>query len=114
MKITSGETHITIRRDESDPKFKTDSQLLYHLAKTLNRIEKPTYRHQWIKVRMAKDGHLVDDLQHYVVTRDREFAIYQLDYAIRDSYQAFNRGDDVTLGVAGNIDIGQIINMQGA
>jgi len=104
MIIKSEQGSLTLTREASDPRMSSDSQLLYHLKNALNKaLGKTTGKDSFIKVRMAKDGHMVDDLQQYVCTRNREWMIYQGDYAIRDLYHDFNAGESVTLTVQGNV-----------
>ena len=60
---------LTVWREEGDPKFygrqnaAGESALLYHVKRTLNRAGL-----HLVKVRMWKDGHLVDELQQYLRT----------------------------------------------
>jgi hypothetical protein len=69
LKINGNNLEVT--REKSDPKVKqsgwcvdTLSSVLYTVAKYFNGAGCDL-----IKKRMAKDGHLVDDLQHYLRTR---------------------------------------------
>jgi len=86
-----------------DRKLYSDSTFLYHVKQTLG-----ARGHDVIKKRMHKDGHLVDELQQYVRTRNLKgkgsFAIYQTDYAIRNTYPSYNAGKVVTLGLIRELD----------
>lgn len=52
---------------------------------------------------MHKDGHMVADTQHYVRTRNMNkqgaFMVWQTDYAIREPFEAYNKGEYVTLTI---------------
>jgi len=102
-KITIGETYITVKREEGDPKFygvreaKGESNFLYWLKGILN---KEPYNLDLIKKRMWKDGHLVDEYQQYLRTRNIRkgkpcMAIYNSGFMIRGIEEAWNQGEAV-------------------
>ena len=57
--------------------------------------------HDVIKKLMWKDGHLVDDYQYYIRSRNPfekgSFFIYQSDYAIRQIFEPWNEQGKVKL-----------------
>ena len=111
MKVKLIKNRCVVTKEEGDHKFygklyaKGESALLYHIKKELNK-----QGFDFIKKRMWKDGHMVDDLQQYL--RERKFkkvkegytclAIFNSDWAIRGAEEAFNNGE-IILTV---IDIG--------
>jgi len=67
MKIVLNGCSCRIYKEANDPHFhgvawaKGESRLLYHLKNILNK-----HGFNFIKKRMAKDGHMVDELQQYL------------------------------------------------
>ena len=62
---------LTVTKEKGDPIFRSSnwcpdagSTLLYHVKKILNKAGCDL-----VKIRMWKDGHLVDDMQQYLRTR---------------------------------------------
>jgi len=97
MKVELRETICIIKRTLGDPKFKdggwgsAESRLLYHVKKILNG-----QGHDFIKKRIQKDGHMMgDEIMQYLrsrnVRKDPVIAIYDDNYAIRNSAQEFNK-----------------------
>lgn len=82
-------TGIVSRGD--GPKIYKESLFWRYVARTLGP--------KWIAKRMWKDGHLVDDMQHYARTRDGKIALYQRDYAIRSVFEDYNRTGKVSIEV---------------
>ncbi len=80
--------------------------LLAHLKRHLNSLG-----WDFVKRRMWKDGHMVDECQPYLRERDtrgpRCLAIYNTHFAIRGANDAFNEGK-VTLAV---VDLGLRLNL---
>jgi hypothetical protein len=86
-------------RDTGSPKVYSESLFWYQIR---NELKKQGY--DVIKKLMGKDGNLVSDSQHYVRSRNftpGAFAIWQLDYAIREPYEEYNQDGEVTLAVVG-------------
>lgn len=69
-----------------------ESKLLYDVKKILNQ-----QGYNFIKKRMWKDGHLVDDLQQYLTERKpvgkRLLAIYNNFWALRGAEEDYNKGE---------------------
>jgi len=97
MIVTLPETdgYIKVEREKGDPKYATESTLLYHIKNHLNKKG-----FNLIKKRMWKDGHLVDDTQQYLRSRkpDEKDSIYihSTHYAIRDISEEWNKYGEVT------------------
>ena len=89
MRIKLGKSTAAIHRDEG-PKIYRESTFWRHVQRALGK--------NWIVKLMHKDGHLVSTLQHYTRTRDARLMLYQLDYAIREVYEDYNRKGCVTVG----------------
>jgi hypothetical protein len=104
MKVTLEENTCTVTREEGDPKFygvkggAGESRLLHRVKQVLNaRTEGPVF----IKKLMWKDGHMVDDLQHYLRTRKPPYIyIYNGSWAIEGAEADYNKDGQVTLIVA--------------
>ena len=75
-----------------------ESLLLYHVKKILN-----SQGYDFIKKRMWRDGHLVDDMQQYLRERkpvdDRMFAIYNTFWQIEGADERLRRDGKVVLGL---------------
>ena len=89
MNIKFLENRLTAEKTENDPKFygvanaKGESNFLYFLKNNLNSMIQngtlaildrnnnplPVKLSPFIKKRMCKDGHLVDDMQQYLVSK---------------------------------------------
>lgn len=98
MKITFDGNGLTLTREEGDPKFyglrngKGESNLLHYLKTELNKRG-----FDLIKKRMWKDGHLVDDMQQYLRTRNQSsktphIYIYSHMWAVRGLESDWNDG----------------------
>ena len=94
MKIWFWEHKAVLVREEGDPKFYGDtgeSRLLYHAKRLLNECG-----FDLVKVRMWKDGHLVDDLQQYIRARKGSkgphICIYSTFWAIHGANVPWNCG----------------------
>jgi hypothetical protein len=86
---------IRIVKEPGDPRISTESQLLYKLRNWLRSRGQDV-----IKKRMAKDGHMVDEEQQYVRSRRMRpgaYAIYDPQYAIRNSAEEFRTEGKVEL-----------------
>ncbi len=105
MRVTLKRHVCEVEQDPSDPPFRpsgwasAESTFPYHVKQTLN-----AQGGDFIKKRMSRDGHMVDDRQQYLRSRDtrpgREvLAIYSGFYAIEDAGERFNRTGKVTLVV---------------
>jgi hypothetical protein len=104
LKINGNNLEVT--REKTDPKVKasqwnpdTLSSVLYRIAKYFNAAGCDL-----IKKRMAKDGHLVDDMQHYLRTRKATSKgphIYITDnlWNIRDIAEDYNACKPVQLEI---------------
>lgn len=108
VEITGGACVVT--REPGDPIFsgianaKGESRLLYHVKKILN-----TRGYDLIKKRMAKDGHLVDDMQQYLRSRKPAgdpancICIYNDQWAIEGADDVLRRNGKVTLRIVTDI-----------
>ena len=99
MKVILKEHKCEVIREEGDSKIygivnaAGESRLLYLVQRELKK-----QGHDVIKKRMYKDGHLVDDLQQYIRTREGSepsFAIYNTHWAINGAEEDFNQGKAV-------------------
>ncbi len=97
-----------VNRESGDPKFygvrnaAGESKLFHHMKAELKK-----QGFNFIKKRMHKDGHMVDEMQQYLRERKadkngRRLAIYNSNWAINGAEVDFNQGE-VILSVA---DIG--------
>lgn len=93
---------VNVRRQDGDPAARSESDFFYKLRNQL--LEEGD---DVIKKEMAKDGHMVSDGIYYVRSRNTRrpgaFAIWDDQYAIRDTRKAYNRGEDLSLAY---VDIG--------
>ena len=96
MKIELVGTNVLrVVRETNDPKFygayhaAGESNFLYFLKKELNKRFPKAH---FIKKRMWKDGHLVDDLQQYIRTKDGNIMISNGYWAIRGIEEDWNKG----------------------
>jgi hypothetical protein len=97
MRVQLGEHTCIVTREAGDPKFygvrnaAGESQLLHAVKHALSQ-----QGYDFIKKRMWKDGHLVDDLQQYLrerkPVRGRMLAISNPHWAIRGAEVDFNEG----------------------
>ena len=107
MKLTFINEHsgLLVEYEAEDPKYygvmnaAGESMLLYAIKLELNRRGG-----DYIKKRMHKDGHMVDDLQQYLRMRNPasngvQIAIYNPRWAIEGADEALNRDGKVTLAV---------------
>lgn len=86
-----------IVKDPIDKPIKDESQLLYHVKNHLTR-----QGHVLIKKRMWKDGHMVDDKQQYVRSKNLRkdpFCVYNSTWQIADAHWEYNERGVVTLAV---------------
>ena len=103
MKLIWGNHSLTVIRENNDPAFygtkdaKGESRFLYHLKKALK-----TAGFDFIKKRMASDGHLVDELQQYLRVskmnklKDGDvYCLYNSHWALRGLNDDFNEGTAV-------------------
>ena len=96
MKLTFSKFALSVVRESGDPKYygdvggKGESLFLYAVKKAMIKLG-----YDVIKKRMYKDGHLVDDLQQYIRTRDGESAWYNDHWAIRGLNDDFNAGEAI-------------------
>jgi hypothetical protein len=111
MKLKMREHSIVVTREPGDSRCSGvvnaagESRLLYHIKKLLN-----TQGYDLIKKHMAKDGHLVDDLQQYLRTRkpsgetSKDIYIYNSMWAIEGAEEELNKTGSVTLSVMKGIN----------
>jgi len=104
MKVQLKKNVCIVTKEKVDPYFpnnfgswgKGESRLLYHIKNILN-----SRGFDFIKKRMGKDGHLVDDRQQYLRSRraknGKMTAIYNGFYAIEGINEAFNKDGQVSL-----------------
>jgi len=98
MKVTlhpSGHPHAygrcIVEREEGDEGFYSDSRLMYHMKQELN-----SQGFDFIKKRMWRDGHLVDDSQQYLRERKKgrndndPMMIWWPNYSVCNAYPEYN------------------------
>lgn len=106
MKLTMSDRGLLVESEQGDTKYygtvngAGESNLLYAIKRQLNAEGA-----DFIKKRMWKDGHMVDDLQQYLRMRQPDgdgvlIAIYNPRWAIEGANDALNRDGKVTLAVA--------------
>ena len=99
------EGYCTVYKEAGDPRFSGvkngagESRLFYHLKRKLNNAG-----HDFIKKRMAKDGHMVDDMQQYLRQRTLKagtpcYAILNDRWVIEEADEILNETGSVTLRV---------------
>ena len=107
MQVKLNEHSCEVMREQGDQKFygnfnaAGESQLLYHIQQKLISMGYPV-----IKKRMCKDGHMVDEMQQYIITRkgfEPSFCIYNSNWAIRGANDEYNNDGGVYLTVERNI-----------
>jgi hypothetical protein len=95
MKITVKENCLVITREKGDTKYTNsgwstaESKLLYHIKEKLN-----SQGYDLIKKRMWKDGHLVDNEQQYLRTRNKNSKCPHI-YIYNSSWQVYDAGRDL-------------------
>ena len=107
MKVRIEEGECIVTREPGDPKFSGirnaagESRLLYHIKRILN-----ARGFNLVKVHMAKDGNLVDDMQQYLrpaglhPTSDKaNIAIYNVYWAIQGADEILNEDGEGSLTV---------------
>lgn len=111
MKVTLNieKNSCIVEKEPGDKRFTNggyalaESTFLYHVLQALKE-----QGYDVVKVRMWKDGHMVDDTQQYIKTRKymkspantpNEFAIYNQNYALYDAGEEFNKAGRVNLVV---------------
>ena len=84
-----------MKREEGDPKFYSDSVMMHHMKIELNR-----QGYDLIKKRMWKDGHLVDEGQQYLRSRnvrtknvENIIMVWWQHYAVRNAFPDYNSGE---------------------
>jgi hypothetical protein len=102
MKVTLNfdDNFCKVVADGNDPVFKrggwsdAESTLLHHV-----KIELIKQGYDVIKKRMWRDGHMVDENQQYIRTRDKKkgFYIYNANYNFFDAGEYFNDYNEIHL-----------------
>lgn len=93
MKLVFEKGGLTVIREETDPLYygvggaKGESRLLYAIKKQLQKMGFDV-----IKKRMWKDGHLVDDMQQYLRSKDGNWCAFNGHWAIEGLEGRFNTG----------------------
>tara|TARA_R100000808_G_C2154207_1_gene165032 strand:- start:5137 stop:5475 length:339 start_codon:yes stop_codon:yes gene_type:complete len=100
MKIKLRKHACVVTREKGDPKYygtmngAGESRLLHAIKKALN-----AKGYNFIKKRMYKDGHMVDDLQQYLrmksPVKGKLLAIYNNQWAVTGANDLFNEGECV-------------------
>ena len=96
MKLVFETNCLRVIKEKGDPKYygtrmaQGESLLLYAIKKAMAKLG-----YDVIKKRMWKDGHLVDDLQQYIRTKDGKTAWYNDHWAICGLNDDFNDGEAV-------------------
>lgn len=82
---------LEVTREPGDKAIYSDSALLYRIKTELNK-----FGFDFIKKRMAKDGHLADESQQYIRSRKpgkhESAAFWWANYAIYPAYRDYNDG----------------------
>lgn len=93
--------HVCIVTKEKGDRYYRDGGFGSRESNFLHNVKKELRAQGWdvIKKRMWKDGHMVDEHQHYIRDRQHTFAIWWTSYALRDSAEDFNKEGSVTLQV---------------
>ena len=111
MRLEWTTNKLTVYRQPGDKNFyggnrdaKGESAFLHALKLKLIELG-----YDVIKKRMWKDGHMVDEMQQYIRSRNKKcpggFAICSPHFAIRGLDEVWNSGDPVVLQVFRNIFI---------
>ena len=100
MKVTLTDYSCVVEREKGDPAYygmlnaAGESKLLHAVKRKLN-----AQGYDFIKKRMWKDGHMMDDMQQYLRERKRvgtrQLAIYSTFWAIRLASEDYNSGEVV-------------------
>ena len=100
MKVTLKTGYCIVNRKKGDPAYygiknaAGESNLLYAIKKVLNN-----QGFDFIKKRMWKDGHMMNDMQQYLRERKpingRCLAIYSTFWALRGIEEDYNKGEVV-------------------
>jgi thymidylate kinase len=110
MQVTISGNQCTVVKEKGDPKCSGvvnaagESRLLYHVKNILN-----AQGYDLIKKRMAKDGHLMDDMQQYLRTRKKtgdpkkDIFIYNSNWSVERADEPFNREGKVILTVVTDV-----------
>ena len=99
MKIELKENILNITREKGD-KWQGESELLHNIKKALNGKG-----FDFIKKLMWKDGHLVDDRQHYIRARKLPAkageieSIWDTSWQIRGTHEPYNAFETLTLAI---------------
>jgi hypothetical protein len=114
MRFEWGAHELRVWREANDPKYygnrnaAGESRLLYAIKVALNG-----QGHDLIKKRMWRDGHLVDDLQQYLRTRNQRsphphIYLYNPRWQIEGLNDEWNRLGYCDLAIARDIFVGQV------
>lgn len=91
MKVTLKTNVCVVDREDTDPKFYSESTLLHHVKLALLK-----QGFDVIKKLAWKDGNLVGDDLHWIRVRNPKdpnwFAVYDGQYCVRKSTDDFNKG----------------------
>lgn len=104
MRVELNQNSCSVYKGDSDPKYYTESHLLYAIKQELN-----SQGHDLIKKRMWKDGHLMgDDTTQYIRTRSSKSArphiwIYHASWQIESISELFNEFGHVVLNAGRDI-----------
>jgi len=81
------ENSAIIRKEPNDEKVYCDSVLFYKIKIALQKIG-----FDCIKRLMWKDGHLVDEREHYIIDRKSKWFMWNPNYQVRSAYEDYNDG----------------------
>ena len=76
-----------IRKEPIDKKVYSDSILFYKIKKELQALG-----FDCVKRLMWKDGHLVDEREHYIRDRKGKWVMWNPNYQVRSAYEDYNKG----------------------
>ena len=76
---------LVVKKLIEDKRLYKESTVWYHIKEELNK-----QGYDFIKKEMAKDGHMVDDGEYYIRSRDKSIRIYQNDYATESIVDKYN------------------------
>lgn len=94
MKVELKKYSCVVTKEEGDKRYSygyalPESTFLYHV-----KLELIKQGFDVIKIRMCKDGHMVEETQQYIRSRnvidDKYFCVYNCSYAVYDAGLKFN------------------------
>ena len=97
MKLEINPTTIVVIREAKDKRLYSDSTLLRHVARKMNKQGYDVIKKYTKNAISIKDGNLVSDDMSYICSRKYKsknaFCAYYSMYNIRSAYKDFNNGE---------------------